>query len=228
MIVFRGHRGLRALFSLSLLLAACGSAEGSTPSGIIVQVIDTATVPPINLPTYDPDFSPSATAPSELATQTPTDSGVQTKTPPPGTPNPTATGTRRAGGLAATATLPASTDQAPDTSAFGIAATFGLEADKPTYAPGERVWFNFTLTNLKAAPLAYGEAGVILPDGSFHASLSGSSLSAHEHLPWRDWVSFSASGDQRLILAMCLATVDECRTGGTWINLSAPVLVKIN
>ena len=220
-------RGLGALLSLSLMLAACG-AGASTPTGIIVQVIDTATVPAINLPTYDPDFSPSATVPSELATQTPTDSPVQTKTPLPETPNPTATGTRPAGRPGPTATLPARLDQAPDTSAFGIVATFGLEADKSAYTPGEQVWFNFTLTNLKAVPLAYGEVGVILPNGSFHPSLSGSSLSAHESLPWRDWVSFSASGDQPLILAVCLATVDECRTGGTWVNLSAPVVVKIN
>src|SRR5438093_217972 len=130
-------RGLGACLGLSLMLAACGTAAAS-PAGIVVQVIDTATVPAINLPTYDPDILPSATAPSELATPTPTDSAIRTKTPPPGTPNPTATGTRPAArlGSGATATLLAGTDQAPDTSAFGIAATFGLEAAQPSYAPG--------------------------------------------------------------------------------------------
>jgi len=223
--------GHGALFGLSLLLAACGAAA-STPTGIVVRVVDTATVPAINLPTHDPDAL-SATAPSDLATLTPTDSGVRTKTPAPGmsspTPPTTPLRTRRPGsGPDATATLPASLGPAPDTSMYGVTATFGLEADKAAYAPGEHVWFDFTLANLKAVPLAYGEVGVILPNGSFHSSLSGSSLSANERLSWRDWISFSAAGDHTLVLATCLSTVDECRTGGTWVNLSAPVLVKIN
>src|SRR5713226_4018861 len=181
------------LFTLSLLLAACGTVA-PTPTGIIVRVVDTATVPAISLPAYGTDLSPSATAPSDLATQTPTDSDVRTKTPPPGTPALTPTGTRRpAGGPGATATSPASIGQAPDTSAFGVTATFALESDKPAYKPGEHVWFDFTLTNLKAVPLTYGEVGVILPNGSFHSSLSGSALSANERLSWRDWVSFSAA-----------------------------------
>lgn len=216
------------LLMLSLLLVAC-QAVAPTPAGIIVRVVDTATVPAISLPAYGTDLSPSATAPSDLATRTPTDSDVRTKTPPPGTPALTPTSTRRpAGGPGATATSPANIGQAPDTSAYGISATFGLESPKPAYSPGEHVWFDFTLTNLKPLPLTYGAVGVILADGSFHTSLSGSALSGNERLAWRDWVSFAAPGDQTLVLAMCISPKDECRTGGTWVNLSAPVLVKIS
>jgi hypothetical protein len=219
-----------ALTAAAMLLAAC-AVRPPTPTGIVVQAVASATRPAISLPAYGTDVALSATAPSDLATQTPTDSDVRTKTPPPETPSatPTGTGTRRpSGGPAATATLPVSVGPAPDTSAYGVSATFGLETPKSAYRPGEHVWFDFTLTNLKALPLDYGEVGVILPNGSFHSSLSGSSLSANERLSWRDWVSFSSSGDQSLILAMCISTVDECRTGGTWVNLSAPVVVSIN
>ena len=221
------------LFGLSLLLVACGAAI-PTPPGIIVGAVDTATVPAIHLPTYDPYLSPSATAPSDpasdSATQLPTDADVRANPPPAGTPSAAAASTRRPDsgpGLDATATLPAAVDQAPDASAFGVSATFGLESTKPAYKPGEHVWFDFTLSNLTALPLPYGEVGVILPDGSFHTSLSGSALSAQERLPWRDWVSLAAAGDQPLVLAICFSPKDECRAGGTWVNLSAPVIVTI-
>ncbi len=229
MQAYNKQRRLGWLFGLSLLLVACGAAL-PTPPGIIVGAVDTATVPAIHLPTYDPGLSPSATAPGDLPTSTPTDSDVRTKTPPPETPSATAASTRRPGsgrGSDATATLPAAIGPAPDTSAYGVSATFGLESPRPAYSPGEHVWFDFTLTNLKPLPLTYGTVGVILADGSFHTSLSGSSLSGNEHLSWRDWVSFSTPGDQTLVLAMCISSKDECRTGGTWVNLSAPVLVKI-
>jgi hypothetical protein len=218
------------LLALSLLLAACGGAI-PVPAGIVVGAVATATVPAIHLPTYAPGASPSATTPGDRPTSTPTAFEAQTKTPPPGTATATAASTRRPGSGSApgpTATVPAAIGPAPDTSAYGVAATFGLEGDKAAYRPGEHVWFDFTLTNLKPLPLTYGAVGVILPDGSFHSSLSGSSLSANERLSWRDWVSFSASGDQPLVLSMCISPVDVCRTGGTWVNLSAPVFVKIN
>jgi len=223
--------GLGAFCALSLLLAACGAAI-PTPAGIIVGAVDTATVPAIHLPTYDPNLSPSATAPApgDPATQTPTDSDVRTSTPPAETSGVLATSTRRPTnglGPAATATLPAGVGQAPDTSAFGVAATFGLESDKAVFSPGEHVWFDFTLSNLTALPLAYGEVGVILPDGNFHTSLSGSALTGGERLVWRDWVPLAATGDQTLVLAMCFSPKDECRAGGRWVNLSAPVIVTI-
>ena len=217
-----------ALTVAAVLLVACG-ATLPTPTGIVVRAVATATVPVISLPAYGTDISPSATAPSDPPTQTPTDSDVRTNTPPPETPSPTPTGTRRpGGGPAATATAPAAVGPAPDTSAYGVSATFGLESAKSAYKPGEHVWFDFTLTNLAALPLNYGEVGVILPNGSFHTSLSASSLQGSERLSWRDWVSFAAPGDQTLVMAMCFSPKDECRTGGTWVNLSAPVLVRIN
>ncbi len=202
-----------------------------TPPGIIVRAVDTATVPAIHLPTYEPGASPSAAAQGDPPTSTPAASAVQTQTPPPGTPTATATSTRRpggGGGPGPTATLPADFGPAPDTSAYGVTATFGLESDKAAYSLREHVWFDFTLTNLKAVPLAYGAVGVIMPDGSFHTSLSGSALDAQQRLSWRDWVSFSARGDQTLVLAMCISPKDECRTGGQWVNLSAPVVVRIS
>jgi hypothetical protein len=205
------------------LLASCNPVQ-SAPEGIVVRLVDTATVPVISLPTYAADLS--LTAPTDLATPTPTDSEVRTKTPDPNLrPSPTAT--RRPGaGPEVTATA-ASAGAALDTRAHGVVAAFHLEAAQATYQPGERVWFAFTLTNLKEMPLDYGAVGVILPDGSFHTSLSASSLAAQETLPWRDWVSFSELGQQTLVLAMCLSPKAVCLGGGQWVNLSAPVPVMI-
>jgi hypothetical protein len=212
--------------ALSLLLAACG-ATVTPPVGIVVRAVATATVPAISLPAYGADLS--ATPTGDQPTLTPTDSEVRTSVAPLGTPGPTPTSTRRpASGQGATPTLPAGPNQAPDTSAYGVSATFFLETPKPDYKPGEHIWVDFTLTNLTAAPLAYGEVGIVLGNGSFHTSLSGSSLLGNEHLSWRDWVSFSSPGDQTLVLAMCFSPKDECRTGGTWVNLSAPLVVRIN
>jgi hypothetical protein len=217
------------LIALNLLLAACGAALPN-PANIIVRAVDTATVPAIHLPTYDPNYSPSATAPGDPATQMPTDSDVRTNTAPVETASAitaSTPGPNSGHGPAMTATAPAALGQAPDPSADSVSATFGLESAQPTYKPGEHVWFDFTLSNMTASPILYGEVGVILPDGSFHTSLSGSSLSAREVLPWRDWVSFPAVGDQPLVLAMCFSPKDECRAGGRWVNLSAPVIVTI-
>ncbi len=218
------HRFCEASLALGLLLAGCG-AVGSRPEGIVVRIVDTATVPAISLPTYAAGLS--GTAPGDWATETPTDSGVRTKTPEPGTPGPAPTRTRRPGSGASLSATPIGVGQAPDTRAYGVTATFYLEAAKSVYQPSERVWFGFTLTNLKDAPLDYGAVGVILPDGSFHTSLSASSLAAQETLPWRDWVSFSAPGQQTLVLAMCFSPKDVCRAGGQWVNLSAPVPVNV-
>jgi hypothetical protein len=217
---------LGAFFGLGLLLAACG-VTATPPAGIVVQAVATATVPPISLPAYGADLS--ATPTTNLPTLTPTDSEVRTRVAPPGTPSPSPTRTRRAvsSQAGATPTLPPSPIQAPDTSAYGVAATFFLEVSKPDYRPGEHIWFDFTLTNLTAAALAYGEVGVVPGNSTFHTSLSGSSLSANERLAWRDWVSFSTPGDQTLVLAMCFSPKDECRTGGIWVNLSAPLVVHV-
>ncbi len=213
------------LLVLGLLLAGCGAVR-SQPEGIVVRLVDTATVPAISLPTYGVDLS--TTAPGGQATQTPTDSDVRTKTPDPNaTPMPTPTRTRRPGSGAGPSATPIGVGPAPDTRAYGVTATFHLEAAKAAYQSSEWVWFRFSLTNLTDAPLNYGAVGVILPDGSFHTSLSGSSLAAKETLPWRDWVSFAAPGPQTLVLAMCLSPKDVCRAGGQWVNLSAPVSVTI-
>src|SRR5260221_11519880 len=131
--------GQGVFLALSLVLTACGGAI-PVPAGIVVGAVDTATVPAIHLPTYDPNLSTSPTVPRDLPTLTPTDSGVRTKTPPPGTPVLTLTRTRRPGAaLGATATPVASDVQAPDTSAYGVNATFGLEGGKAAYRPGEHV-----------------------------------------------------------------------------------------
>jgi hypothetical protein len=224
-----------ALTLAAALLAGCATGpQASAPDSIVVGQVATATSLASITPTSTPAALLSPMPTSLLPTATPTDSDVRTKTPAPGTAGPTPTSTpspsrtrRPGGGPDATATSPASVGQAPDTSAYGVTATFFLESDKSAYKPGEHVWFDFTLTNLKALPYTYGAVGVILADGSFHTSLSGSSLDAQERLTWRDWVSFSAPGDQRLVLAMCISPKDECRTGGTWVNLSAVVAVKV-
>src|SRR5262249_53933742 len=185
------------------------------PAGIIVAQVATATVPAIHLPDYPTDLAPATSAPGDPPTATPTAAPGQTEAAPQtATLAPSATRRAVGNGSAAPATATASLGVAPDPSAFGVLASFGLESSKSSYKPGEKIWFDFALTNLAAVPLPYGAVGVILPDGSFHTSLSGSELAGSEHLSWRDWVSFPASGDQVLVLAMCFSAKAECRAAG--------------
>ena len=219
------------LLALSMMLTACGAVLPKGSGGIVVGAVDTATSPAIHLPTFATDVPASVTVTGDPATATSTASPSPSQTPPLSTPSATAASTRRPGstgsGPGPTATVPVDLGPAPDTSAYGLAVTFGLEANKAAYSRGEHVWFDFTLTNLAAVPLDYGEVGVVLPDGSFHTSLSASSLQGSQTLNWRDWVSFSSSGDQTIILAMCFSPKDQCLKDGKWANLSAPVLVRI-
>lgn len=223
------YRWLAKWLGLSLLLAACGPVT-ATPAGIVVEVIASATLPGIELPTYPAGARPTNTAAPAVRepTPTPTDSGLRTKTPDPNaTAAPSATRTRRPGSAGAETATPTVPGQTLEAGTHGVRATFGLEAPAPAYAPDERVWLQFTLTNLSDDRLSYGAVGFILPNGSFHTSLSGSSLAANETLPWRDWVSFAAPGDYAVTLAMCFSPKPECYSGGRWANLAAPVVVTI-
>lgn len=241
-----------ALLGVVALLAGCAPAAPAmpTPFNIVVQVLDTATPPPSATALATATGTPTGTATRTVTpippTLTPTDSEVRTKTPDPkatrpptstsvpsDTPTPTPVRTR-----APQATRPptatksgatAAIGPAPDTSAYGVTGTFTLEGRSRTFKSGQKIWFRLVVTNLTESELKYGYLGVVVSNGSYHTSWSGSSIKSLGKLQWRDWVSVAEPGDYTLTLAMCLSPQDECSSAGsTWVNLSAAVPITIS
>lgn len=224
---------IRFLLLAGLLLTAC-SGVSATPVSIVVRPLATATPLPSATPLSATDLAATLTASMPTLQPTPTLSGLRTKTPVPGSPSPEPTATRRRGGGAAPASTatPTSDPSLPgggalDTRAQGVTGNLQMEATDRVYQAGEHMWFRWTVTNLGTAPLSYGYIGVLLSTGEFHTSWSTSSLDGKKSANWRDWVSFSAPGDYTLVLAICVSPASQCSSTGQWINLTAPLGVRV-
>lgn len=220
-----------------LLLVACAPPPPSVSLNVVVGSVATATGLPTITRTPTPLLSPTATATVGLPTATPTVARLRTKTPVPTSspthtaPTPTRTRPRAIPPTQTPMPTPggarAGIGPAPDTSAFGVSATFNLEGRSRTYRPDQKIWFRFGITNLTGAELKYGFIGVAVSDGRFHTSWSGASINADGTLNWRDWVSVPTPGDYTITLAICFSPKEECPTGGRWTNLSAPVPITV-
>jgi hypothetical protein len=229
--------GCATLLALAALLAACAPPVAEVePVRVVVGQVDTATSWASR--TVPPDATATATETPIPPTRTPTDSPLRTKTPAPTATAtntaPTATRTRApvVPPTRTATTTPggarAAIGPAPDTSAHGASATFTLEARNRTYKTKQKIWFRFVVTNLTESTLNYGFLGVVVSDGSFHTSWSGSSLAPLAALRWRDWVAIDTPGDYTITLSMCFSPQDLCRDpGSSWVPMSAPVPVTI-
>jgi hypothetical protein len=212
-----GVRGLLKWLTLGgLLLSACAAPTAPAVSmNVVVEPVATATG--LTAVTFTPTAELSATPSAVMAMETATDTGLRTKTPVPGS-QPS---------LQPSPSTPGAIGPAPDTSAYGVTALLSLELPGRTYRPNQKIWFRFEITNLTDVELTYGFIGVVISDGRFHTSWSGSSIGASSRLNWRDWVSVRERGDYTLTLSMCVSPKEECQAGGTWVNLSAAVPITV-
>ena len=187
------------------------------------------------LPTDAPTVTPLPTdAPTVTRTATPRPSPTRV----PFTPMPTTTDTP-------TGPTPipfTGSVSAPGGGAHHVTGVLSLEAERTTFAAGERIWFTFDLDNASGQGAPYGILGVVVIDldpsdgsgGLFHTSWDGGGTDTRTltlnpgPFHHRDHLAIAVPGVYHLYVSMCFSAFNVCRGGGDWENLSGPIVVSIH
>lgn len=219
------------------LIAPAGRGAVQPAEELVAEV----TLSGLSLPTATVALPSATPAPTDTAEPTPTETPAGSPTPAPTNTsapapttapasNPTA---RPTSPPAPTATSVPPTSPPVPTTIEGL-SNFGFSVNNPNASTGERIYFQYSITNTLDSKVTMGFTGVAVFDAAgnnvrFHASWTGWEMEARQTMPWNDSLEpIGTPGTYKLYLSACFPSVDACQTGvGRWANLAGPVTVTI-
>ena len=111
-------------------------------------------------------------------------------------------------------------------SSRGIQGYFSV--DNPTLNAGERLWFDFHVTNTTDETIPYSVLGAHIDNGPSAPSWTRSYLRGQGVLSWRDNIRLSQPGVYHVYLGICYDDVQACLANAApWDRLSGNVTVTV-
>ncbi len=98
-----------------------------------------------------------------------------------------------------------------------------------TVSVGDEIWFDFQVTNNSPYNESYGVLSIHSDYGINGLSWTNSTFKAFSVLQWRDHIQVKTPGIYPFYLAVCYASVEECRDNkAPWERMSATITVAVD
>jgi hypothetical protein len=122
----------------------------------------------------------------------------------------------------------------PTATSVPVYTSNGIRGDyfrvlRTSAAPNQDIWFEFSATNISAAPISFGGLGAVWETGAQASWGDGDIIQPGGAIVWNDHLNIPSPGTYHVRLGVCrLATRTQCHQNlGQWETLSDSITVVI-